>query len=68
MVKFTLHVLELYYLLWETTWSSGGKYHKILEAAYDWLSLVAQMVKSLPAMQEPHIWFLGLEDLLDTRE
>ena len=30
-------------------------------------SLVAQLVKSLPAMQETQIWFLGLEDPLEER-
>ena len=30
-----------------------------------WASLVAQMVKNLPAMQEAQIWSLGWEDPLD---
>ena len=30
-----------------------------------WASLVAQMVKSLPAMQETEVWSLGQEDPLD---
>ena len=29
---------------------------------YAWASLVAQMVKSLPAMQETQVWFLAQED------
>ena len=32
---------------------------------YSWASLVAQMVKNLPAMQETPIQFLGWEDLLE---
>ena len=28
-----------------------------------WGSLVAQLVKNLPAMQETPVWFLGQEDL-----
>ena len=31
----------------------------------DWASLVAQLVKNLPAMQEIQVRFLGLEDLLE---
>ena len=30
-----------------------------------WASLVAQLVKNPPAMQETPVWFLGLEDLLE---
>ena len=32
---------------------------------YSWASLVAQMVKNLPAMQEILVRFLGQEDLLE---
>ena len=32
---------------------------------YDWASLVAQMVKCLPAMQETQVQSLGQEDLLE---
>ena len=32
----------------------------------DWASLIAQLVKNLPAMQETTIRFLGLEDPLET--
>ena len=31
----------------------------------DWASLVAQVVKNLPAMQETLVQFLGQEDLLE---
>ena len=31
---------------------------------YSWASLVAQLVKTLPAMQETWVWSLGWEDLL----
>ena len=30
-----------------------------------WASLVAQLVKNLPAMQETLVWFLGQEDPLE---
>ena len=30
-----------------------------------WASLVAQLVKNLPAMQETPVWFLGWEDPLE---
>ena len=30
-----------------------------------WVSLVAQLVKNLPAMEETPVWFLGQEDLLE---
>ena len=32
---------------------------------YSWASLVAQLVKNLPAMQETWVWFLGWEDPLE---
>ena len=32
---------------------------------YDWASLVAQLVKNLPAMQETQVQSLGQEDLLE---
>ena len=32
---------------------------------YSWASLVAQLVKNLPAMQETPVRFLGWEDLLE---
>ena len=32
---------------------------------YSWASLVAQLVKSLPAMWETWVWFLGREDPLE---
>ena len=34
---------------------------------YSWASLMAQLVKNLPAMGEPWIWYLGWEDLLEER-
>ena len=32
---------------------------------YSWASLVAQLIKNLPAMQETLVWLLGWEDLLE---
>ena len=40
------------------------KHSTLLEYIY-WDSLVAQLVKNLPAMQETLVQFLGQEDLLD---
>ena len=37
----------------------------IQKLIYIWASLVAQMVKHLPAMQETRVWFLGREDPLE---
>ena len=34
---------------------------------YDWASLVAQMVKCLPAMQETQVQSLGQEDPLEKK-
>ena len=33
--------------------------------SFSWASLVAQLVKNLPAMQETHVQFLGGEDPLE---
>ena len=33
--------------------------------AYDWASLVTQLVKNQPAMQETLVWFLGQEEPLE---
>ena len=32
---------------------------------YSWASLVAQLVKNLPAMRETWVWSLGWEDALE---
>ena len=40
-------------------------YTQTLMYIYTWDSLVAQMVKNLPAMQESQIWPLGQEDPLE---
>ena len=32
---------------------------------YSWASLVAQLVKNLPAVQETWVWSLGWEDALE---
>ena len=36
-----------------------------LNRGWGWASLVAQMIKNLPAMQETQVWSLGREDLLE---
>ena len=39
MVQFPLSLLELWNLLWEPTWSPGGKYHRIVGTSCDLVSL-----------------------------
>ena len=39
--------------------------HLILDHISFWASLLAQLVKNLPAMQETPVQFLGGEDLLE---
>ena len=46
--------------------ASGPKRRMNLEHLFfHWISLVAQMVKNLSAMQETEVWFLGREDSLN---
>ena len=45
------------------SWSSGGRWHLNLQGCWD--SLVAQMVKQLPAMRETRVRSLGREDPLE---
>ena len=35
---------------------------------WNWASLIAQLVKNTPAMQETPVWFLGWEDPLEKRK
>ena len=44
---------------------SSDLYLVLWLAVYIWASLVAQLVKNLPAMQETQVWFLGQEDPLE---
>ena len=37
----------------------------IFHSKFEWASLVAHLVKNLPAMQEPPVQFLGQEDPLE---
>ena len=39
-------------------------YHLFTHSSIGWASLIAQLLKSLPAMQETLVWFLGREELL----
>ena len=34
----------------------------------EWASLIAQLVKNLPAMQETLVWFLSREDPLEKKQ
>ena len=49
------------------SWGSHGKNTEVVcHSLLQWrASLVAQLVKNLPAMQETPVWFLGREDLLE---
>ena len=42
-----------------------GMYHFLSSLDIKWASLVAQLVKNPPAMQETLVQFLGWEDLLE---
>ena len=42
--------------------------HRIIPVLYKGVSLIAQLVKNPPAMQETPVWFLGWEDLLEKGE
>ena len=42
-----------------------GQVFQMLSQCPHWASLVAQLVKNLPAMQETLVRFLGWEDLLE---
>ena len=44
---------------------SDDVFHQILQVSYLWASLVAEMVKNLPAMQETQVWSLAWEDPLE---
>ena len=46
---------------------SDDVFHQILQVSYLWASLVAEMVKNLPAMQETWVQVLGQEDHLEKR-
>ena len=46
-------------LAWRIPWTVEGKGYPF---QYSWASLVAQLVKNLPAMQETPVRFLGQED------
>ena len=50
---------------WNTSSLDTGPLSDIWEASLQWASLVAQMVKSLPAMQETWVRSLGREDPLE---
>ena len=40
----------------------------MLNYVWGYASLIAQLEKNLPAMQEMPVWFLGQEDLLEKGE
>ena len=61
--------LRMKHKAWWGSMSFGGTSH--LGTSFEWgfpggsrASLIAQLVKNLPAMQETPVWFLGQEDLL----
>ena len=53
-----------HYLIFEC-WTSLSFLHMYLPYVLLRASLVAQLVKNLPAMQKTPVWFLGQEDLLE---
>ena len=48
----------------EDTCTKTGQYKEISVSSY-WASLIAQLVKNPPAMQETLVQFLSWEDLLE---
>ena len=46
-------------------WSPGQTWAKSYSASSPWASMIAQLGKSLPAMQEAPVRFLGREDPLE---
>ena len=48
---------RLYYIAYKTLWATSKKYSRA--------SLVAQLVKNPPAMQETQVQFLGQVDTLE---
>ena len=44
-----------------TEWSIIHVHRLNQSVAFRWASLVAQMIKNLPAMQETQVWFMGQE-------
>ena len=63
-VSFRREKVNLRKLLWEKKF--GDKIERSKQGA--WASLVAQMVKNLPAMQEMWVWSLGGEDSSGKRD
>ena len=49
----------------EDEWRALSQLDKLLDKLYYGASLVAQLVKNLPAMQEIQVWLLGWEDSLE---
>ena len=65
---FNLFILDLQALFWNggKDWFKATDLFNVFD--FDlvvWASLVAQMVKNLPAMQETLVWSLGREDPLE---
>ena len=60
-------LIYMYIFVWWKVDSSMVciRFISIIITKYLWASLVAQLVKNLPAMRETWVWFLGWEDPLE---
>ena len=65
MLYLSNHKLESPWRLWGQRGWERGAFRFVRLHAYVWASLIAQLVKSPPAMQETLVKFLGREDLLE---
>ena len=55
----------LFDYIWGHWWQESCHWLMYLSIYYLWASLVAQLVKNLPAMRETWVWSLGWEDTLE---
>ena len=66
--KINKNTFKYYFIITSILFISIVYVHTCFYKAYGksgWASLVAQVVKNLPAMQETWVWFLGQEDPLE---
>ena len=65
IMKLCYYLLSTYYVtgtvLSNFIWVNSFNFHHLML----WASLVAQLVKNLPVIQETQVWFLGWEDPLE---
>ena len=58
-------LMYIFHLAFPLNNTEAKSRHYIMLILNIWASLIAQMVKSLPAMQETQVWSLGQEDTLE---